>query len=845
MSSVRQILLVGHTHHDVGYTNSPRVIDRMHAKIVGEVLDLCDAHAGTGPDQFRWTFEVARPVLNFLRTAGPADTERLRRLVAEGRVSVTGGYLNMTQLPGEAEFDAAYEQLAEIRAAGIPIRTEQHGDVNGIAWGTVPAMRRAGIERLVMALNPDHGRPPFEQPTGFWWEGPGHERIFVWLSTHYGFGEEWGIIDGDVELAERNILAFLDRLNERADYPYDTALVHAANDNRWPTALFLEVVRHWNSAHPEVAMRTATIDDTMDVLAAQAAQATIPVVRGEWSDWWSHGHGSTAREVAVYRQARTQALAAQATLGLSALRGGGDPALAVVLGYRRGPVRLRSEAEIMEDLAEVDEQLLLFGEHTWGSWETYSRPHSTFSYSHWNAKAAFSYAAYDFSRDLAIEGLFRLVASGEADAGSTDAGSPDSDSPTGSVERVILAINTTERQRSEPVSVEIDGGPIHTVVATVPAFGTQVLPLPSAPRPLGTGTRIEAGSYRATVDPQRGGVVSLIDLRSGRELVDQREPHGLGALVLEQIPEDSQHPMITVNPKNFHPEDPGPEFTHRAATGSGLPEIVETDDYVAITWRSEAATVPSVSSTLRLYRTLDTIDLDVHVVKPEVFDPESIFVAFPFALTEPGFLLETAGAVYLAETEQLADTSKDWYSIQHAIGVRGSEGAILWGSFDAPLVQLGAFQTGRWARNLDAPAGHINSWLMNNLHFTNFQARQDGTATYRYRFSAVAPTTAAAAGTVNHEEVRVFGRNVLQPLQSRQYAGPVRLDGASGLRVEPAERVLVEVRPVESGIRVRVRNIGTEPTEVRVSWDGAGVSPRESALTLVGNATGDVILRRN
>ena len=31
---------------------------------------------------------------------------------------------------------------------------------------------------------------------------------------------------------------------------------------------------------------------------------------------------------------------------------------------------------------------------------------------------------------------------------------------------------------------------------------------------------------------------------------------------------------------------------------------------------------------------------------------------------------------------------------------------------------------------------------MNNLHFTNFQARQEGTGTYRYRFTrTVRPTT--------------------------------------------------------------------------------------------------------
>ncbi|MHB1235175.1 MAG: glycoside hydrolase family 38 N-terminal domain-containing protein, partial [Microbacteriaceae bacterium] len=722
--TIRQILLVGHTHHDVGYTNSPRIIDRMHARIVDEILALSESHAAAGPDQFRWTFEVARPVLGFLQTANPADAARLRRLVEQGRVSVTGGYLNMTQLPGEAEFDAAYEQLVAIRATGIPVRTEQHGDVNGIAWGTVPAMRRAGLDRLVMALNPDHGRAPFTQPTGFWWEGPDRKRIFVWLSTHYGFGEEWGIVDGDVRLAERSIRTFLEQLNARDDYPYDAALVHAANDNRWPTALFLDVVRHWNAEHPEVPMRTATIDDALDILVEQGTAAGIPVVSGEWSDWWSHGHGSTAREVATYRQARSFALAAQAGLGLSLLRGDGDPALATVLGYRRGPVRLRTDSEVLDDLAEVDEQLLLFGEHTWGSWETYSKPHSTFSHSHWNAMAGFAYAAYDFSRDLAVEGLFRMVASGGAgQAGSSAGQSGIQDDRIAAArddrvaDRVIAVVNPTERARTEPVTVEVDGTATRTLVATVPAFGTAVLPIPEAPRQLGTGTTIQTESYRVAVDPERGGAVSIVELRSGRELVDQDAGHGLGALIVERVPEDSAHPMVT-DPKRFHPEDPGPEFVRQAGSGRAAPKLRETDHYVEISWRTSAPTVPRIDAALRLYRELDIIDLELRLSKPEVFEPESIFVAFPFAVSQPEFLLETAGAVYLAETEQLPDTSKDWYSIQHAVGLRGSDGGVLWGSFDAPLVQLGGFQTGRWARTLDAPAGHINSWLMNNLHFT-------------------------------------------------------------------------------------------------------------------------------
>jgi alpha-mannosidase len=820
VAAIRRILLIGHTHHDVGYTNSPRIVDDQHRRIVAEVLRLCAADASPDPARFRWTFEVARPVLRFLAGADPADVERLRRYATEGRIAVTGGYLNMTQLPSDAELGAAYDAVGTLRAAGLPVRTQQHGDVNGIAWGTVEAMRRAGMTRLVMALNPDHGRAPYEQPTGFWWDGPSGARVFVWLSTHYGVGEQWGIVDGDAATAERHIAAFVERLEARDDYPYDVAVVHAANDNRWPTPLFLDVVRHWNAVRGHPPMRTATIDEALDLLEPQARRADVPVVRGEWSDWWSHGHGSTAREVAVYREARSFARAAQTSLGLSLLDPRGEPALAHVLGYRRGPVRLRDEGEVVADLHRVDEDLLLFGEHTWGSWETYSKPHSTFSHSHWNGKAAFAYQAYDRARDLAIEGMFRLAGGAAAGGAGTRDG--------------VLVVNPTERERTEPVEVEIDGGRRGRLVARAPAFGIAVLPRPE-PLDRRTGREIAVGAYRAVVDPARGGVVSLVDRRDGRELVDLGVPHGLGAVVAERIPAGSDHPMVVRSPKDFHPDFPGPDFDRLVAGGGQEPEIAASDALASITWRSALPGLEA-TTTLTLHRDVDAVDLDVHLVKPARPEPESIFVAFPFAVADPRFLLETAGAVYAAETEQLPDTSKDWYSVQHAVGVTNGGHGVLWGTFDAPLVQVGGFHTGAWARSLVPAGGHVNSWLMNNLHFTNFQASQDGTRRYRYRF-------AARAAAVTRDEVRVYGRNLLEPLQARHYAGPVA-EGRGRLRVEPADRLLAEVRPVGDGaVRVRLRNVGGEPVTATVAWDGPGVTGG-GPVTVGGHGLADVLLRR-
>lgn len=597
------------------------------------------------------------------------------RTNSKGLLSVTGGYLNMTQLPGDAEFDAAYEQLE---------------------------------------LNPDHRRPPLEQPSGFWWEGQAGERIFTWLSTHYGFGEEWGIVDGDVDMAERCILAFLERLCERDDHPYDAALVLAANDNRWPTVRCLDVVQYWNSRHPHI----------------------------------------------------------------------------------------RTEAELIEGLSEVDEQLLLFGEHIRGSWETYSKPHSTSSYSHWNATAGLAYEAYDSTRDLAIEGALQLMASG---CGATKEEMQ---------EHSILLVNTTES-----------------------ALGTVLLPIGGVPRDFGAGTCIETGLYRAVVDPECRGVVSLVDLRSGRELVDPDAGHGLGAVVIEQIHQNSQHPMVTVGSKYFHPEDPRPDFVCTAAAGSSpAPDQRHRAvcgghlaDGRARSAASHLHALPISRASADRSRRADD--------QAEGVRPREHLRRFPLrprpsdVLARDGRCCVRGGNGTTSEHDQglvfdPAPDRRDRWLKRYSVGEPRRP----------PLVQLGNFQTGQWARHLDAPSRHINSWV-SNLRFTNLQARQDGSLGYRYRFEST-----AQPAPVDHESVRRYGRDLLR-LLAREYTGLARLV-ASGRRIEPSDQVLAEVRPVGNGlVRVRVRNIRAEAVTVRVSWQGGCVTRGESEIAVDGYGVRDVLLQ--
>ncbi|WP_245723546.1 hypothetical protein [Paramicrobacterium humi] len=129
---------------------------------------------------------------------------------------------------------------------------------------------------------------------------------------------------------------------------------------------------------------------------------------------------------------------------------------------------------------------------------------------------------------------------------------------------------------------------------------------------------------------------------------------------------------------------------------------------------------------------------------------------------------------------------------------------------------------------------------MNNLHFTNFQARQDVNRTFRYRF-------APRERPVSRQEVRVFGRDLAEPLQARQYRGPFSAEPANGLSVEPADEVLCELRPVgDHVVRARLRNVSDRPITAHVRWRGHPVHTEggDGGVAIPALGTADVMLRR-
>jgi len=76
--------------------------------------------------------------------------------------------------------------------------------------------------------------------------------------------------------------------------------------------------------------------------------------------------------------------------------------------------------------------------------------------------------------------------------------------------------------------------------------------------------------------------------------------------------------------------------------------------------------------------------------------------------------------------QQLPGSATDWLSVGEYAAVTDDRATAVLVPHDTPLVQIDDINTGKWAERLDVQRGHVYSWVMNNMWFTNFPACQEG-----------------------------------------------------------------------------------------------------------------------
>ena len=136
-------------------------------------------------------------------------------------------------------------------------------------------------------------------------------------------------------------------------------------------------------------------------------------------------------------------------------------------------------------------------------------------------------------------------------------------------------------------------------------------------------------------------------------------------------------------------------------------------------------------------------------------------------------------------------TCRDWYGIQRWAEVGDERTSIVLAPIDAPLVQVGGIQTGRWLKRLEAKKATLVSWPVNNYWTTNFVASQGGELLFRYRLTSTPAYDPAAASR--------FAAEYLAPPVIVRTPGAEPQEGGQFLDVTPEGVADVQMKRADDG----------------------------------------------
>ena len=477
-TNVVAVWVVFKTHFDIGYTDLvTNVLARYRGEMMDNALAVIDYNRNLPPDQrFAWTL----PGWPLTQILGPQQTPerrvRIEKAIREGALVVHA--LPFTTETESLELEDLVRGLhfsAQIdRNYGLPLaRSAKMTDVPEHSWVMPTLLKHAGIDFLQLGCNPASQYPRF--PSLFYWEGPDGSQILCNYTHEYG-----SAIAPPADWPSKNYLAMI-----------------MENDNHGPpTVDEVKSIRDQIAKNmPQAAIHLGTLDDFLR--AVEAEKPALPIVRGDTPDTWIHGTMSMPQATKMARNIRPL-----------------EPALEALDTHLR-LLDLTTEPLALP-LATAYENSLLYGEHTWGMNGGFGG-RDLWPLSEWSKQLPPGdqekfLKSFDDHRAY-IRTTERIVTSGIQSRLQQLAQSVNRAGPR------IVVWNALPWARSD--LIQVDGKELFAV--DIPPCGYRSFPARFLVAPAETDS-FETPYYRVTFDLKRGGISSLVEKRTERELVDPDQP---------------------------------------------------------------------------------------------------------------------------------------------------------------------------------------------------------------------------------------------------------------------------------------------------------------------------------
>jgi hypothetical protein len=839
-----EVCFVPITHHDLGYTDTLENVLRNYVGFYDDVLRFCDqTQDWPAESQYRYTVEASWSVQHFLRARPKETAQKLARYAREGRIDVSALYGNPVGAlhSHEGLVRLLYPSFRLERELGVPIRTAAITDVPGLSWGVASVLAGSGVKYFFAGLPTyfqwgtigvhdfwdEAAVMPRGRPDAFRWQGPDGNSVLAYYQGGYGHFTA-GTGPHSYEEIRKHLPAKLVAIQRQGSPLGVVRFIHNGVDNFPPAVEISHIVREWNSrwAYPRLIVATNTM--FFERLARQAPEPRV--LRGELPDTdYVVGAASTPHETGLNRITHDRLHAAEKMATLAAQ----------LAGYPRRAdstfwITTHTQyPDVTRALGEAYENMLLFDEHTWGM------AHSIGPQQQWNwsDKSRYAYKAAGIAdsilagsvdaiaeqigldqpgRHLVVfnalsiprSDVVRLPAKARGYGQFIPLDSPFTlvDTDTGrTVAHQIVRLDSPQAAvpyaaeryaRGQFSSQELDE--LVFVAEDVPPLGWKTYRMasgtPASTAAVAAGSALENRWFRIVVDPQSGGVDSVYDKQSSRELIDRAAPHKLNQLVIRHVRDGRLECPVHAT---VRPGQSGPVYRSMVMTSS-------------------VAGCPQVTQEVILYDKLARIDLANRVLKDSTPHLEAYF-AFPFRVERPEFHYEGSASVIRPLVDQFPGSNSNYYAVQHWADVGDGQLGIALAGIESHLLEFGGLwpcyvsqahhgvtppDFGRpFLRSGQIDKGHMYAFVLDANFRTNFPPLEQADLLYRYAI-------ATHRGSWREGRPRDFGWAVGNPLVavcvSGKRPGPLE-KRMSFCRVEPENAFVLTLKRAEDGVGLIVR----------------------------------------
>jgi hypothetical protein len=251
---------------------------------------------------------------------------------------------------------------------------------------------------------------------------------------------------------------------------------------------------------------------------------------------------------------------------------------------------------------------------------------------------------------------------------------------------------------------------------------------------------IENHRYRLTFDPDRGGIIALLDKQLDREWIDRAADYPLHGFVHEEVADhDHAWPRKLMFNMDWAPTTETnrgwkPAWPARRTRPTKVlwHKVYRLPFATIVEQMLEHPHVGQLCQRVLLPCDADHIECQSEWQMGLTAHPEATYLLFPFDLPHAQARFDVGGVPVRPHVDQLPGVCRDYFTVQGWVDFNDGHRGVTIATPDNPLIQLGDFSFAQNRSTFTLDRAMLLGWVTNNYWETNFPAYQPGIVTARY-----------------------------------------------------------------------------------------------------------------